>query len=165
MDDVAKALGITKPTLYKYYPSKHAILIECHLLALTYAESALTKAETGQTGLQKAMIFAHENMRGVLGELGTFPVISDVDALLPADRKRVVRKRKAVSTAVRAIISEGMADGSIQVGNANLAAMFVFGVFNWIPIWYRPNGESTPDQIMECFEAMLLGALGARAAS
>jgi TetR/AcrR family transcriptional regulator len=159
MDDVAKALGITKPTLYKYYPSKHEILVECHLLALTYAENALTKAEAGRTGLEKAMIFAHENMRGLLGELGTFPVISDVDALLPPHRKRVVRKRKAVSTALRAIISEGMTDGSIRVSSSNLATMFVFGVFNWIPIWYRTNGENTPDQIRECFEAMLLSTL------
>lgn len=161
MDDVAKTLGVTKPTLYKYYRSKHEILVECHMLALSLTEKALAESEQGRTGLEKFEIFAHENMRILLGELGSFPVISDVDSLLPADRRRVVRRRKAVSAALRAIMEEGMADGSMAVKDANLAVMFVFGVFNWLPVWYRSHGPSSPVQIMECFETMLHGALSA----
>jgi AcrR family transcriptional regulator len=167
MDDVASALGVTKPTLYKYYRSKHEILVECHMLALSLTEKAIAESRRGKTGLEKFEIFAHENMRILLGELGSFPVISDVDSLLPADRKRVVRRREAVSTAIRAIMQEGMSDGSMAVKDPNLAVMFVFGVFNWLPVWYRPTGPSSPTQIMECFETMLrqtLRALGERPA-
>lgn len=160
MDDVARELAITKPTLYRYFPSKHAILLACHQLAMGYAERAMAAADAvGGPGLDRALAFARENLRGLLGELGTFPVILEVDSLLPEDRRQVKARRDRISAWFRATLAAGMQDGSIRRGDPALVALFCFGVFNWVPVWYRAGGPSTPDEIVASYLELLRRAL------
>lgn len=165
MDDVARELAITKPTLYRYFPSKHAILLACHQLAMSYAERAMAAADAAQhaegggSGLERALTFARENLRGLLGELGTFPVILEVDSLLPEDRRQVKARRDRISAWFRATLAAGMQDGSIRRGDPALVALFCFGVFNWVPVWYRAGGPSTPDEIVASYLELLRRAL------
>src|ERR1700754_618110 len=49
MEDIASALGVSKPTLYRYFKSKDDVLFECHRLAMHYAELALQKAKDQPT--------------------------------------------------------------------------------------------------------------------
>jgi len=161
MDDVARELAITKPTLYRYFPSKHAILLACHSFAMEFAERAMVEAAPGASGLDRALIFARENLRGMLGALGTFPVITEVDSLLPADRKRVIHRRKQISAWFKRTLAEGMADGSVVQGDANLLSLYCFGVFNWVPVWYRAEGSSTPEQIVEQYLELFRRTLAA----
>ncbi len=154
MDDVAAELAITKPTLYRYFPSKHAILLACHQLAMGYAERAVTAATAG-SGLDRILAFARENLRGLLGELGTFPVILEIDSLLPADRRLVKARRQRISTWFKQTLAAGMADGSIAPGDPNLVSLYCFGVFNWVPVWYRAEGANSPDEILASYLALL----------
>lgn len=161
MDDVARELAITKPTLYRYFPSKHAILAGCHQLAMDFTEQAIREAAAGLSGLDRFLRFARENLRIILGELGTFPVITEIDALLPSDRKRVVQRRKQISAWLKATLSEGMADGSIVKGDANLMSLYCLGVFNWVPLWYRAEGPNSSDEIVEQYLALFRRTLAA----
>jgi len=161
MDDVARELAITKPTLYRYFASKHAILLACHELAMGYAERAIEAATGAPDGLARILTFARENLRGIVGALGTFPVIADVDSLLPADRRLVTARRKRISAWFRRTLAEGMADGTIQPGDPNLIALYCFGVFNWVPLWYRDSGPSSPDEIVETYVALFRRTLAA----
>ena len=161
MDDVARELAITKPTLYRYFPSKHAILLACHELAMDFAERAIAAAATAPSGLERILAFARENLRGILGALGTFPVITEVDSVLPADRKRVTRRRKRISAWFKATLAEGMADGAIARADPNLVSLFCFGAFNWVPFWYRAEGASEPEAIVEGYLALFRRALAA----
>jgi len=161
MDDVARELAITKPTLYRYFPSKHAILLACHELAMDFAERAIAEAAAAQSGLERILTFARENLRGILGALGTFPVITEVDSLLPADRKRVTQRRKRISAWFKATLAEGMADGTIARADPNLVSLFCFGAFNWVPFWYRADGASEPEAIVEGYLALFRRALAA----
>lgn len=161
MDDVARELAITKPTLYRYFPSKHAILAACHNLAMDLTEQAIRAAAGGATGLERFLAFARANLRIILGELGTFPVITEVDALLPADRRRVIQRRKQISTWLKATLTEGMADGSIAQSDANLTSLYVLGVFNWVPLWYRAEGPNSTDEIVEQYLALFRRTLAA----
>jgi AcrR family transcriptional regulator len=161
MEDVARELAITKPTLYRYFPSKHAILLGCHSLAMDYTEQAIREAAGGANGLDRILRFARENLRSILGALGTFPVITEVDALLPADRKRVIQRRKQISAWFKETLAAGMADGSVVQGDPNLISLYCFGVFNWVPLWYRAEGNNTPDQIVEQYLALFRRTLAA----
>lgn len=161
MDDVARELAITKPTLYRYFPSKHAILAACHNLAMDFTERAIREAASGASGLERFLLFSRENLKIILGALGTFPVITEIDALLPADRKRVVQRRKQISGWLKATLAEGMADGSIVQGDPNLMSLYCLGVFNWVPLWYRAEGPNTAEQIVEQYLALFRRTLAA----
>ena len=45
LDDIAAALGVTKPTIYYYVPNKEALLFECFRAGLEPIRAALQRAE------------------------------------------------------------------------------------------------------------------------
>lgn len=152
MDDVAAALQITKPTLYRYFKNKQQILFECHMHAMNHGEEALRLAHaTGTSGLTKFLIYARRYMQGIFGDFGTCPVLMDVDSLAEPDKQQVIDRRARISKATADIIEEGMADGSIGACNAHLAALYTLGALNWMPLWYRPDGRKTAEEITEEF--------------
>jgi AcrR family transcriptional regulator len=89
LDDIAATLGVSKPTLYQYFSSKQEILYRCHRLALDQGDAGIALAEVDRgTGLDKLVIYLQPYMRGFFGEIGAGPVLTDVDSLTPANRRR-----------------------------------------------------------------------------
>lgn len=156
MEDVAAALGVSKPTVYQYFDSKQEILYHCHQLAMDQGEAALALARAhAGTGFQKLTIYLAAYMQGIFGELGTCPVLTDVDSLGSEQRDNVVARRARISAATADIIRAGIADGSIVECDPKLASLFILGAVNWIPLWYRETGPNTPDEITRAFLAFL----------
>jgi len=152
MDEVAMVLGVSKPTLYQYFPGKQDILYACHQLAMDHGEAGLGMARSHSgKGFDKLVVYLRRYMQGIFGDFGTCPVLTDVDSLLPEQRAEVVERRAKISQATRELISEGIEDGSIVACNSQLAALFALGVVNWIPLWYRENGPNSPEEITEAF--------------
>jgi AcrR family transcriptional regulator len=152
MDEVAEALNVTKPTLYRYFRNKQQILFECHMHAMNHGEEALGLAHaTGGTGLEKFLIFARRYMQGIFGDFGTCPVLTDVDSLGSDEKAQVIARRAEISRATAEIIEEGIADGSIAMCDAHLATLYTLGALNWMPLWYREDGRKTAREITEEF--------------
>jgi len=151
MDDVARDVGITKPTLYQYFSSKEDILYECHQHSMQHAEAGIEFAETAVSGLEKLLAFYRRYMRGILGEFGSCTVLTNVDNLSPDRRREVVQRRARISAAARKFVEEGIRDKSVRECDANLAALFTLGAVNWIPLWYRESGPNTAEEIIEAF--------------
>ena len=162
MDDVANALGVSKPTLYQYFKSKQEILAACHHLVMDYGEAGLSLAHSRNgTGLERLTVYLGHYMRGIFGDFGTCPVLTDVESLAEEERAEVVTRRARISAATVALISEGIKDGSIAECNARLASLFVLGAVNWIPVWYRESGPNTPDEIAKEFTRLMANGLSA----
>ena len=57
LDEVARALGIAKGTLYNYVRDKQEILFECHSLAQDIGDQAIAKGlREGRTGAEKLAV-------------------------------------------------------------------------------------------------------------
>src|ERR1700710_2771788 len=71
LDEIAAALGVSKPTLYQYFSSKQEILYRCHLLALDQGDAGIARAELFRgNGLEKLAVYLEAYMRGFFGEIG-----------------------------------------------------------------------------------------------
>ena len=152
MDDVAAALGISKPTLYQYFRSKQEILFECHRIAAFHGEAGLADAQDHDgPALDKLLIYVRRFMMGFFDDLGSCAVLLDVNSLIDEHRAEIVRRRDAVSDGVEALIAGGIQDGSIASCDPKLAALFIFGVVNWMSVWYRSGGPKVPEAIADEF--------------
>lgn len=152
MDDVAAALGISKPTLYQYFRSKQDILYECHRLAAQHGEEGLADAHAhGGPALDKLLVYVRRFMMGFFDDLGSCAVLLDVNSLTEANRATIVQRRDAVSDGVESLVKAGIRDGSIASCDPKLAALFIFGVVNWMSVWYRSGGPKAPDEIANEF--------------
>jgi TetR/AcrR family transcriptional regulator len=152
LDDVAAALGVSKPTLYQYFSSKQEILFQCHQLALDHGEAGVALAEAHRgSGFEKLVVYLESYMRGFFGEIGASTVLSDVASLTPVNRKKVVERRTRISAATTRFIAQGVKDGSIANCDPKLGSLFALSVVNWMAHWYREDGPSTPEQIISTF--------------
>lgn len=160
LDDVAAALGVTKAALYHYVRSKQEILFECHMMSLDLGEQALKYARShGRNGFEKATMVARRYLELMTGEIGRVAVLAEYDALDDESKAVVGRRRDEFEHALRDMIAEGIADGSIRKVEPKLATFFFMGAVNWMTRWFRPDGEFSGVDIAASFSDLLAAAI------
>lgn len=164
LDEVASALGVSKPALYQYFKNKQEILYECHLLAIAHGEAGIVLAQTHEgPGFDRLLVYLRRYMKGFFDDLGSCAVLLDVSSLSELHRDEVLKRRAAVTVGVEALVAQGVADGSIAPCDPKLGALFVFGVVNWMSVWYRADGPRTPEEIVDAFSTFFRSGFATQA--
>lgn len=165
LDDVAKALGISKGTLYNYVRDKQEILFAFHQLAYELSDRAFALGRArGGTGAEVLRGILVHYIELLTGELGACGALMEVDALRPEDRAEAARRRNAFEAAFVAIIEGGIVDGSIRPIDPKLAVFTFMGAINWLPRWYVPGGRLSANKLAEQMTDLLMSGLTTAAA-
>lgn len=161
MKELAEHLNITKPALYNYFDSKSAILTECFRLGKAVVEADLLERESyGGSGLEKLRHFVRRYTCLGTTDYGACMFRLDDRELPDAERREVRGHKRTIDAKVRALIREGIADGSVlPMCDVRLTAFAILGALNWIAQWYRPDGEHTPEEIGDEFAARLVDGI------
>jgi len=141
LDDVAASLGISKPTIYHYLGNKEQVLIECISRGLRQLQAAADEAHARPgTGLQRLRHFLRSYAEVNMDDFGRCVIRTNDESLSPEGALRFRALKREIDTAMRALIAEGMADGSIVSGDVKLVGFTLAGALNWPGRWYRPGG-------------------------
>jgi TetR/AcrR family transcriptional regulator len=163
MDDIAARLGVTKPALYRYVKNKHELLFAAFNMAMDASVANLEIGEkNGANGLDKLRIALRGYIRDLIGALGHPVVLLEDKALLPEQQRALLRRRDHAERRFRGLIAEGIADGSIEPCDPKLTVFAVLGAVNWVPKWYRPDGEWSVDEIADNLVNLFTRAIAAR---
>ena len=162
MDEIASRLGVTKAALYRYVDNKHELLFASFQLAMESSFASLDEGERlGRSGLEKLRITLTIYLGDLIGKLG-HPVVLLEDSALLADQKRaIIRLRDQAEKRYRALVEEGIRDGSIVPCNPKIAVFALFGAINWVPKWYRADGELSADQVVAALVAFITRGMAA----
>jgi len=163
LDEIAQNLGVTKAALYYYFPNKQTLLMACFDAAMDAAFASLDAAcRDGRTGREKLRLTLSNYLRHMLDELSACVVLLEENALRPPDHARLVQSRDRFERALRDLVREGMADGSIVHCDPKLAAFVMLGAMNWVPKWFRHggawSGPALTDAMTEMLDRMLSSA-------
>jgi len=160
--DIADELHISKPTLYYYFKNKDEILFECHRLGIdAVINTNPPMPGPGEAnGRERLIAFLNRYVRMVVDDFGTCLVMTGPNALEPENRGSVVAGRREIDTMLRNILTDGMADGSLEVSDPKLTAMFIFGAMNWMPRWYQADGPMPIEQLADRLVEFALNAIG-----
>lgn len=162
MEDIANSLGVTKAALYYYFPNKHALLFESFTEALRVAFESFRKAQgNGRNGLEKLQMTIQGYLEVGLGALSRCVILTEEHALLPDDRKVIVDQRDRFEGALRDLVREGIADGSIVQCDPKLAIFAIFGAVNWVPKWFSDKGEWTSSQLAQAMSELVCRSIAA----
>jgi AcrR family transcriptional regulator len=163
LDDIAAALGVTKPTVYYYVPNKEQLLFECFRAGLEPIRAALRRAEDASgDGRDRLRDVIRDYALAIASEYGWCMVRAehqDLGAELSAEVKAL---KSEIDRGIRRLLQAGMADGSIAPVDPKLGAFAIAGALNWIAHWYRAGRSLTPEQIADAFVGLLESGLAPR---
>jgi AcrR family transcriptional regulator len=161
MDDIARAVGLAKPSLYHYFDSKDQILLEVHeefisLLLGRQRQRAKDDDTDMSQLLYEVMVDILDLMRTHRGHVRVF--FEHHRELAPESRAGVLAGRDAYFSSVRRLFEIGRDRGEFDC-DPQLSAMALFGMCNWAYQWYDPKGRLTTEDVARYFHGVLLHGL------
>lgn len=162
LDDVAAVLGVTKPTIYHYLGNKDQVLLECVKFGLDQVLEAAERSRAASgNGLARLQAFLRRYAEINMDDFGRC-VIRTGDEVLSPESARTFRDLKGqIDLAMRALVAEGIADGSIAPGDPRLIAFTLAGALNWPARWFNPKGPKTSAEVAaEMMDILTRGIAG-----
>ncbi len=164
MRDIAAALGMTVGNLYYYFESKRHLLAFCQDDTLTRllesVDHAAAAKKHGFPADQRLwlLIVGHvvclnEAVPGSLAHL-------ELEQLPARARRPLIERRDRYERRLRAVVTEGIAEGRFRRVDPKVAVLAILGGLNWTVRWFRPDGRLSAralgEQIAEQFVRGLL---------
>ncbi|MCU1479336.1 MAG: regulatory protein TetR [Subtercola sp.] len=148
--DIADAVGLTRPALYHYVKSKE------DLLARLVAEITVVAATDVASISRRNDVSATERLRNIVehmvrqqGEQGErFRLLLRSEADLPESvSDSYAANRRAVLRSITSVVEEGVALGEFRTVTPAIAALGTLGIVNWVAWWYHPNSAYDLDAV------------------
>jgi TetR/AcrR family transcriptional regulator len=161
LEDVGSGLNISKAAVYYYFRSKQDLLFECYSMSFDVWEAALDEAQaSGRTGAQKVEIFVRRYLAGGLDELRPIILVREQETLQATLHQKVERRRRTLRNRLRALIAEGIQDGSLRTMDPKVATTIIGASISWLLRTYRSGGGLNQRAfISEALNLLLLGML------
>lgn len=152
LDDIAAALGVTKPTVYYYVASKEQLLLECFRAGLQGVRDALREAErSGRSGRERLNAVVRGYAGAIASEYGWCMVRAHEHDLGPAMGAEVKTLKSEIDQGLRRLLRAGIDDGSIAPCDSRITAFAIAGALNGIAHWYRESQPMTAAQVADLF--------------
>ena len=151
---------MTKAALYHYFPNKNALLKACFDEVMSGALGNLESAKAnGSTGREKLKLVFGGYLHHLIHALTIAVVVMEESALTEAERAETLRVRDGFERELRALVEEGIADGSIVPCDPKFVVFAMLGAVHWVPRWFRQGGEWSSDQIARAMADLLERAI------
>lgn len=159
IDDIARALGIAKPTVYQYVRSKGWLLERIFESVLVRLKSALDKVvqmEDPQAQVRAAVQYFVDAVHDLTPYFLIF--FGEERELPPQTRKRFRAWGRELTMDVANMIERAQRAEVVRPDvDPKIAAFFLIGMLQSTARWYSPKGPLSKDEIAEQAYRMLQG--------
>lgn len=159
INDLARAVGRSKSTIYHYFTDKNQIYIDVILWTLTalceQVEQAVAAQSTARTRFlayaESHALFFQEHMAAYTAATIGFGGIAQ-----PLQREQVVQLRDRHEGQLRRIVEDGVRTGEFHDADPRLVARALLSCLNWMVRWYRRDGQDSATEIARSYANLLL---------
>ena len=163
LDDVAASLGITKRTIYHYLASKDQVLLECITVGLQQILDAAVEVQSHPgSGMDRLVAFLRRYAEINMDDFGRCVIRTGEETISAAGFPKYRALKRDIDTAMRRLIEEGIADGSIAPFDPKLMAFTIAGALNWAARWQDPEGPLNSSDIAARMIEILVGGMAPR---
>jgi AcrR family transcriptional regulator len=163
LQDIADALGITRPALYYYVKSKDELLAR---LVTEVTDGPLNElndlvAREGHDPVATLRGVVEVIVRRRTSQPARFRLLIRSEAELPEElTEAYAESRRAVLKVIAGVIDDGVRAGVFRPVDARVAALGVLGMCNWVAWWFNPDRRTDDaDAVAAQFADMAVGAL------
>lgn len=162
MNEIAAAVGLSKPTLYHYFRSKEQILVQLYenvmAESLSSARAIAVAAPTPLEALRRVISY---RVRYTCEHQAIHKVFFEEEDELPADLLRTVtQRRREFEDVLKDAVSRHLADrgGSLPT-SPTVYVNVCLGAANWVYKWFDPAGAEDPRTLGEHVAGLVLQPL------
>jgi len=160
LQDVARAVGLSKAAIYHYFPTKTDIYdaIVSDLLDTLYHRvlARIGEAESPSEQLRLLMLEHADYFEEHYSQFVT--LLHGVAGLGRRPGEAEVRVRDRYEALVRQLVEAGQATGDFAGRDPVLATRAILSLLNWLSRWYKPDGPLRARAVAaEYFEIVHLG--------
>jgi AcrR family transcriptional regulator len=162
MTEVAQASGLSKATLYHYYPDKYTLLVSIAQTHVTQLQAIVDGVlAQGMAPEPRLRALITQVLQAYAGAQHAHRVLTeDVRFLLPEDQRSVLDSERAVVAGFAATIRELRPDLRDAALDKPLT-MLLFGMINWLFTWMKPGSGLDHEDIAQLVQDLFLGGLPA----
>jgi AcrR family transcriptional regulator len=161
MRQIASEVGVQAGALYAYTPDKQALLAD---LLRGHMEDLLAawRDDPARPALERLQAFLRFHIQTSLKHPETvFLSYMELRNLEPGNRAEISALRRRYEDALEAILTAGMAEGSMRIPDSRLATMALIAMLTGITNWYREGGRLDRDRVTGVYWELVRGAVGA----
>ena len=150
MRDIASAVDMLPGSLYYHFPSKEDMLLAIHERVVSDmvadTEAAIAKGKNAWDRLERAAV-AH--LKALLGSGNLVTIVSPNFA---EGREELNEKLKTHRREYEEIFKRLFDEIPLPAAvDRRLLRLQLLGALNWVPVWYDPKRESSPETIAKSF--------------
>lgn len=164
MDDLAARAGITKPTLYRYFPSKEAIAVQAALRLMRNTRDYFASVDSSLPAMERIELVLRWVLRARYIEgRATFGVARDtLNPLFRANPEYQAEAQHIVAH-FTGLVEQAKAEDAIPAHlNTRIAAQIVFSIVrDWEYDELIATGKWTPEEVVETLAHIVLQGLKA----
>ena len=162
MEDLARALGITKSAIYHHVPAKEELLRLATGRALDglFAVAAAADA-TGGRAVDRLEHLIRGSLAVLAGQLAFVTLLLRVHGNTSAEREALARRRE-FDQYTASLVKQAVADGDVRADiDPSLTAKLLFGLVNSVSEWYRPRQGDDGAELAEAICTLVFTGLRA----
>ncbi len=158
LQDIADAMGMTRPSLYYYVKNKDQLLARL-VTEITEAPAAATEEIAGRD--QDAPTKLRDLVRLIAGQqaqhAARFRLVIRSESELPDDLAvaHEAAKRRVLDGFSR-IVDQGVRSGEFRPRPVRTTALALIGMCNWVAWWFNPAGPQAPAEVAEQMAEMAI---------
>jgi AcrR family transcriptional regulator len=161
LDEIARKLGVTKPTLYYYISDKQDIVYGCGMTAAEELTAVGNAIPANGSGLLALTEFFRRYVDIIAGDFGYCLAMIEETQLEETRANDLREKKRETNAIVQRMLERGIRDGSVVKCDTKLVSYALFGAFNWIARWHH-GAPPEPEYIAEVFTSLFVNGLGAK---
>lgn len=163
LEAVASLLQVTKPFIYAHFSSKAELLAEVCSRAIAASNFAMESvAALDLTPTVRLGILSKRFVDAIIATQKHIAIfMREEKNLLPADFERISDMRRRFDSRLTSLLEEGMAAKEFRLLDPGLTALAIGGMVSWIYVWYREGGRLKPEELVDRFNDLVLGMVGA----
>lgn len=159
LDDIAKALHITKPSLYYHFSSKEEILLACIETGYALFKQWLEERDRPEaTGKERLAIFISSYVE-LLKDNVLSILVSDERVMSDPSKEIYRRYKRLLHQELVDRLEAGHKDGSLKASDTRHLAFSIFGMINWMVNWPPAEIGRPTDEIATHFLSLVFDGI------